>query len=231
MIYGRDKNNPKITKFYRSFLSKEEPLCFDVGANIGRVTDILLCLGARVIAVEPNPECVRYLRKKYRFNRKVDIIPQALDTSVGKKKLYMCEVNSLSTVAPDWIKACKESKRYSEFDWNREVEVEVTTLDNLIKKYGLPDYVKIDVEGNEHNVLKGLNQKVHMVSLELCPETVSSTQNYLKHLNDLGNNNFNFSSGETAEKFDLPEWISAIEVSTLLKNNPRYGYLWSRSVP
>ena len=212
LSYRRDLSNPGILNFYKNFIKKDS-LCFDVGANIGRVTDVLLHLGARVIAVEPNPECVRYLRLKYRLNKRVIVVSGALDTVVGRKKLYLCEVNSLSTLAPDWIKACKESKRYDEFNWNEQVEVEVDTLDSLIKKYGRPEYLKIDVEGNEYNVLKGLSCGVPLVSLEICPETMSSTQNCINYLSSIIDMRFNLSSGETALKFDLPEWITATEMA------------------
>ena len=153
-----------------------------------------------VIAIEPNPECVQYLKFKYRFNKRVIVVSEALDAVAGRKKLYLCEVNSLATLAPDWIRACKESKRYDEFNWNKQIDVEADTLDNLIKKYGKPDYLKIDVEGNELNVLKGLSSNIR----------------------------FNLSSGESAVKFDLPEWITAAEMATALEGKPRFGYLWAR---
>ncbi|HBR15622.1 MAG TPA: hypothetical protein DD723_08835 [Candidatus Omnitrophica bacterium] len=86
--YQRDLSNPGILNFYKNFIKKDS-LCFDVGANIGRVTDVLLHLGARVIAVEPNPECVRYLRSKYRLNKRVIVVSGALDAVVGRKKLYL----------------------------------------------------------------------------------------------------------------------------------------------
>ena len=227
IIYRRDLYNPKVLNFYRSFI-QEDSLCFDVGANIGRVTDILLRLGARVIAIEPNPECVRYLRLKYRFNKKVVVVPQAIDAAVGKKNLYVCEVNSLSTLAPDWIKACKDSQRLSEFNWDKKVEVYVTTLDYLIKEYGRPNYIKIDVEGNEFSVLKGLSKSVSLVSLEICPETIVSTQNCINYLSSLGEVRFNLSSGETSEEFELPNWIRATDMAIYLKEKLRYGYLWGR---
>ncbi|MDD5438872.1 MAG: FkbM family methyltransferase [Candidatus Omnitrophica bacterium] len=228
IVYRRDLSDPGIVGFYKDFLKKDS-LCFDVGANIGRVTDILLRCGARIIAVEPNPECVRYLRAKYRFNKRVVVVPKALDAVCGKKKLYVCEVNSLSTLSPEWIKACKKSARYEEFNWNKEVEVDVSTLDNLIKDYGRPDYIKIDVEGNESNVLKGLTSGIPMISLEICPETAASTQECMRYLSASGDVRFNLSSGETAVRFDLPECITAAAMAALLRENPRFGYVWARS--
>ena len=227
ITYLRDLSNPGILNFYKDFIKKDS-LCFDVGANIGKVTDILLRLGARVIAIEPNPECVQYLKFKYRFNKRVIVVSEALDAVAGRKKLYLCEVNSLATLAPDWIRACKESKRYDEFNWNKQIDVEADTLDNLIKKYGKPDYLKIDVEGNELNVLKGLSSKVPLISLEICPETMASTQDCINYLSYAGDIRFNLSSGESAVKFDLPEWITAAEMATALEGKPRFGYLWAR---
>jgi len=226
-FYVRDFFNPGVLAFYKKFVHKDT-LCFDVGANIGRVTDILLSLGARVIAIEPNPECVRYLKFKYRFNKRVTIVPQAAAAASGQKKLFLCEVNSLSTIEPNWIKACQESGRYNQFHWNKELFVEALTLDSLIEKYGRPDYLKIDAEGSELDVLKGLSRKVSMISLEICPETLCSTQQCIRHLVSLGDVRFNLSSGETAVNFDLPRWITATETEALLDKNPRFGYLLAR---
>ena len=101
-------------------------------------------------------------------------------------------------------------------------------MDSLIKKYGRPEYLKIDVEGNEYNVLKGLSCGVPLVSLEICPETMSSTQNCINYLSSIIDMRFNLSSGETALKFDLPEWITATEMVATLKGSPRFGYLRAR---
>src|SRR5262245_33095825 len=51
-------------QFYRQFIKRND-LVFDVGANRGAKTDALLSLGAQVVAVEPNPVCVEFLRSRY----------------------------------------------------------------------------------------------------------------------------------------------------------------------
>ncbi len=224
--YQKELSNADVINFYKGFV-KKDCLCFDIGANIGRVTDILLRLGARVIALEPHPGCVRYLKLKYRFNSRVTVVPLAVDAIKGKKDLFLCEVNSLSTLNPDWIKACKESRRYEEFHWNKHVEVQTETLDSLIRTYGQPDYLKIDVEGNEFHVLRGLSQRVSLISLEISPEMTGSTLKCIDHLSFLGYLHFNFSSGESAIRFDLPQWIPASQAADLIRSRPRFGYLWA----
>ena len=78
--------DPKIMAFYSPFIKKND-LCFDIGANVGRKTDIFLKLGARVIAVEPQPECIHFLQKKYRFDTRVTLVAKAVD-STRSGKLY-----------------------------------------------------------------------------------------------------------------------------------------------
>jgi len=50
---------------------KENDLVYDVGANIGKKTAMLLSCGAKVIAIEPQPLCINKLKSKYNNNKKL----------------------------------------------------------------------------------------------------------------------------------------------------------------
>jgi hypothetical protein len=56
--------------------------------------------------------------------------------------------------------------RFKGEEWNETEQVVIDTLDNLIAKYGLPKFIKIDVEGFELDVLKGLTNPVPIISFE-----------------------------------------------------------------
>ena len=105
--YGLESKNSKVLNFYGQFIKKGD-LCFDIGANIGRKIDIFLNLGANVIAVEPNPQCVNFLKWKYKNNPNITIMPVALDRQESQKDIYLCEVNSLSSLSKDWIDSRSE---------------------------------------------------------------------------------------------------------------------------
>ena len=137
-------------------LIEEGDLVFDIGANEGGKTDELLKLGARVICVEPQPDCANILRKKYQNNPNVKVIEKGLADREGCMKLSICSsANTLSTFSENWKKG-----RFSQYQWNKTIDVEVTTLDRLIEIYGFPKYCKIDVEGFEFEVIRGLSKPI-----------------------------------------------------------------------
>ncbi|MFH1940944.1 MAG: hypothetical protein ABIL68_02475 [bacterium] len=68
---GTARQRAAMAAFYRRFFRPGE-LCFDVGANRGNRTAILSDLGARVIYIEPQPSCVRELRKRFGRNANVE---------------------------------------------------------------------------------------------------------------------------------------------------------------
>ena len=152
----------KRIKFYQNFIDPGD-LVFDVGAHLGNRVEAFLAIGARVVAVEPQESCSKILRKK--FGQTVSIIKKGLGSTIGKKKFYISSVTTLSTFSDQWISAVKQG-RFKKQKWNDVGEIEITTLDNLIEKSGNPDFVKIDVEGYEAEVLKGLSKSVKMLSYE-----------------------------------------------------------------
>lgn len=164
--HGRTQFNT-LSRFYSHFISKES-LCFDIGANVGDVTEIFLALGARVISVEPQTVCLRALQRRYGTNPNVSIVGKAVAEEPGNTELYVCEYNSgISTMSPRWV---KQSRYAGLFKWNKTVSIETVTLDSLIDSYGLPQFCKIDVEGFERQVLSGLTHCIPFVSFEFRVE-------------------------------------------------------------
>lgn len=208
---GQDE---KMLQFYSEFV-KPGSLCFDVGANSGNRAKIFLKLNARVIAVEPQVSCVKDLKEFFKDNSQLYIVPKALGASDGEMTLWLCSSNVLSTLSLEWMESCKESGRFSKYEWENKVTVPVTTIDKLITQYGHPEFIKIDVEGFEYQVLQGLSKPIKTLSIEFTPECVQETIKCLEYLQALSKISTNYSLGEDM-KFMLPEWISVEEMTDIL---------------
>lgn len=219
-----------MTEFYSGFISKND-LCFDIGANMGNRVKIFLEIGAKVIAVEPQANCYKPLRRFYKKNENVVVIPEAVGESEGFSMMFLSEQITISTLSKQWIKNIKKSGRAKNFHWNKKQIVKTTTLDSLIKQYGIPSFIKIDVEGYEFEVLKGLSSPIKALSFEFTPEYFESTFRCLDYLSKLGNYKLNYSMGESV-KFELEEWLSFIEMKNILSglshNYDIYGDIYAK---
>jgi FkbM family methyltransferase len=216
--------------FYKQFIRPGD-LVFDVGANVGDKTAAFLELGARVVAVEPQESCWRVLKKRFREQtHQVTIVTRALAEKEGVISLYVDKSATISSTSNGWIEAVKKSGRFSTHKWDNKVEVETTTLDCLIKKHGKPRFCKIDVEGAELDVLKGLSVPIDCVSFEFVPERIEKTAECIDKLSSVGRYHYNLCFGE-AEFFQLSDIISDNEMKNyLMKMEPlltNYGDIYA----
>jgi FkbM family methyltransferase len=183
-------------RFYSQFVGPKDTV-FDVGANYGNRIKIFRVLGSRVVAVEPQNTCFKTLQAVYASDPKVTLIQAACGLSIGAATLKIATADTLSSLSQDWISAVIASGRFGEHRWERTQPCSVTTLDELIVSNGTPAFIKVDVEGFELEVLKGLSQVVPCVSFEFTPETLDRTVECIEHLASLGFSQFNLSVGES----------------------------------
>lgn len=166
-------------EFYRPLL-REKGLCFDVGANLGQRSEIFRKLGCRIVLVEPNPKCKETLDFLFMKDHEIEIVQKAVGAASGQLKFYTHEADATGSALPDW-----DVKVYGRDRGLTEQLVPVTTLDALIDQYGRPDFVKIDVEGFEFEVLNGLSQSLDLVSFEFHADDMIKTLTCLEMLSAL----------------------------------------------
>jgi len=207
-------------RFYRHFVSPSD-LCFDVGAHLGNRTAALLAIGAKVVAVEPQPLLVGTLERLYGQRKTLTIFPVAVGAEAGRSQMLISTKNpTVSTLSSEWADEVGKSPAFAKTKWDDRAEVEITTLDAMIVKYGLPIFCKIDVEGYESHVLRGLSQPIQWLSFEYLPSVIEHTLTCLNRLMELGDYRFNLIESEFP-RFALPKRVTAEEIAARLKAMPR----------
>lgn len=171
-------------------------LVFDVGANVGNRIDALLGCGARIVAVEPQPACVDALRRK--FGARITVVPAAAGAARGRLPLHLADDQDVTaSLSTDFIAQMRQTGRFGRGGWRRAIEVDVTTLDELIAEHGAPAFVKVDVEGFEEQVLAGLTRPVPVLAFEWNPDRAPAALACIDRLTALGLRHFQFSFGES----------------------------------
>jgi FkbM family methyltransferase len=219
-IYYRDTaRTERMDRLNRAFVP-QKGLVFDVGAHVGDRTASFLRLGARVVALEPQPRVFRALRLLHGRNAAAVLLPWAVGRAPGEMTLHLNTRNpTVATLAPDFIAAAATATGWQGQTWDDRVRVPVTTLEALIARHGLPDFIKIDVEGHELDVLCGLQTPVPALSFEVTMIQRACAQACLARLQVLGDYRFNISLGEEHVLRPGP-WLSGSEMGAVLDALP-----------
>lgn len=207
-----------MKRLYGQFL-KPGNLVFNVGANKGDRTAVFVELGAMVIAVEPQAEMAALLRRRF-LNKPVRIIEAAAGATDGTIMLRLCPQHRSATCEWGWVEALGGGRASPPEKWHESIEVKQITLDTLVARYGLPDFIKIDVEGYEREVIKGLSHRAAAVCFEATIPYLDAAIEGLVDLSDrLGYGEFNYLVREEM-RLVLDEWVSGDEMAAILKDLP-----------
>ena len=216
------KQDKVSNNILHNFLLKND-LIFDIGANIGKLTEKYLELGAKVICVEPQSSCAKILFEKFNSNQKVKIIKKGVSNRIETLDLFVCnQYNEIATFSSEFM---NNSRHTSNFIWDSIEKIETTTLDALINIYGMPKFCKIDVEGFELKVLQGLTYLIPYLSFEFHIELIEQTFIALEYLNNLGYEKYNLILGDTNIP-EFEEWVSYNQLIEYLKNSKHNWLIW-----
>jgi len=165
---------PAVEDFIISNISSGD-IFVDVGANVGYYTVLAAKLGAYVIAVEPVPETATILHVNVKLNdlkNRVKIISKCAYSKTTKviMKVPMDGQYGLSSI-------------YGEGKFCRQMEVEGIILDDVLKPFSTIKLVKVDAEGSELDVLKGMRLTLSKVDHIIIESTRNpkTTMDLLRH--------------------------------------------------
>ena len=206
LVYRRPGRQRGLRRLYAPFVPRGG-LVFDVGAHVGDRSRAFAALGARVVAVEPQPRFADWLERT--LGRHGVVVERCgLDATPGRAELQVSRAHpTVSTLNREWPRGLAERNAgFSGVAWDRRQTIEVTTLDRLIERHGRPDFCKIDVEGFEDRVLAGLGQPLPALSVEFVQGALDVAVRCVQRLEALGIYEFNAVAGER-RRFLWSDWI------------------------
>jgi FkbM family methyltransferase len=211
IYYGDRRRRAAMQALYARFVRAGD-LVFDIGAHVGDRVAAFRRLGARVVAVEPQPALVAALRLIHGRDRAVVIEAVAVGRAPGTIPLRLNLDNpTVSTASADFIAAADGAPGWQGQAWTRSIDVAMTTFDALIARHGVPAFAKIDVEGFEAEVLAGLGRPVAALSFEFTTIQREVALACLDRCQALGFLRYNAALGESQALLH-EDWVSVEDI-------------------
>lgn len=208
-VYYRDRDRTARMDALNAEFIRPGGLAFDIGAHVGDRTGSFLRLGARVVALEPQPQVFRALRLIHGRRSGARLMQAAAGATEGSLRLHINSANpTISTASAALITAAQHAQEWKGQRWDHKIDVPVTTLDALIAIHGRPAFTKIDVEGHELEVLMGLTEPLPALSFEFTTIQRGIALECLYRLQELGPYRYKFSLGED-HRLVQSDWVDA----------------------
>lgn len=195
-------------------------LAFDIGAHVGDRISSFRRLGARVVALEPQPLACRVLRLLHGRDPNVTLVQAACGSAEGTLTLQVNSANpTISTASPAFTEAADGAEGWQGQQWDHTIEVPGTTLDALIERHGAPQFTKIDVEGFEADVLAGLSHPLKALSVEFTTIQRDVALACIDRLATLGSYQYNVALGES-QRFEFAQPVDAEQLKRYITALP-----------
>jgi len=212
IYYGSAQRRASMDELYGQFVRPGD-LVFDIGAHVGDRIGAFRRLGARVVAVEPQPAPMQALRLLYGHDQAVALEPVAIGANAGQVELYLNLNNpTVSSCSKKLVEAAAHAPGWSGERWEKSISVPMTTLDQLSARHGAPAFIKIDVEGFEAEALAGLSHPVPALSFEFTTIQREIGEAALRRCAELGFTQFNAALGES-QQFVHTDWLAADQMA------------------
>lgn len=219
VYHGDAERRARMDALYRQFL-KPGDLAFDIGSHVGDRVSSFRRLGARALALEPQPGPARVIRLIHGRDPGVILVQAAAGDRDGEVTLRVNSANpTVSTVSNEFVQAADGAGGWEGQAWDETLTVPCLTLDRLIGEHGEPAFIKIDVEGFEDRVLAGLGRPVAALSFEFTTIARNVAQRCLDRLQELGPYRFNVALGE-GQRLEFEQWVNPAEMSVCLQGLP-----------
>ncbi|MBI3702310.1 MAG: FkbM family methyltransferase [Rhizobiales bacterium] len=220
IYYGDRAHAAAMDRLYGGFVQRGD-LVFDVGAHVGDRIASFRRLGARVVAVEPQPALVSVLKLFYGRKSEVKIEATAVGRAAGMTELMINRDNpTVSTASRDFVGAARGAPGWEAQRWTKSIDVPLTTLDALIARHGTPVFIKIDVEGFEAEALAGLTRPVKALSFEFTTIQRDVALACVERCVALGYTRFNAALGES-QTLQHADWIDCRAIARWLRELPQ----------
>jgi FkbM family methyltransferase len=231
VYYADAARDAAMDELYARFV-RPGALAFDIGSHVGDRVGSFRRVGARVVALEPQPLCAQAIRTLYAGDPDVTLIEAACSDRPGSLTLRINSGNpTVSTASPDFIGAADGAGGWEGQVWDAEITVPCTTLDALIARFGVPAFAKVDVEGLEDAVLAGLSQPLPALSFELTTIQRDVALRCLDRLAALAPYGFDIALGES-QRLTFGRWVSKADMAAHIAALPHAAnsgdvYCWA----
>jgi FkbM family methyltransferase len=219
IYYGSRERRRLMAELYRRFVSPGD-LVFDLGSHVGDRIAAFRSLGARVVAVEPQPAAFRWLKLRYGRDPQVTLVQAAVGDAPGTLTMHLNLANpTISTASADFIASAQGARGWEGQNWDAVVEVPCLMLDELIARHGAPVFTKIDVEGFELNALRGVTSALPALSFEFTTIQRDAALACLIRLAELGPYRFNVALGES-QTLEFAEPVTGKQMAAYIAGLP-----------